>query len=197
MCYTGPTTPPEMAKQARKSLLWPISDSPGHQSLPASLAFQSITAPVHLPTFVMQFEHYSKEKDSWKMTLDHRLLLSVALLLSSEHPGIQQGISKLLTLGFCSLGAFWNDRRAASKVVWACDSFSMRRSNDCRENISRITEAALPTRQLLPALSLLLCHHVPRPTPEMTSLIFSSRVSSAGLLPHLQEQCCFPTPILI
>lgn len=52
--------------------------------------------------FLMQSEHYSKEKDSWKkMTLDHRVLLSVALSLSSDHPGIQQGISKLLTLDFC------------------------------------------------------------------------------------------------
>lgn len=95
-----------------------------YQYLPASLSpleFQTmstITAPVHLTAFLMWFEHHSKEKDSWKkMTLDHAGLLAVALSLPSEHPSTQQGISKLLTLDFCSLDAFWDDRRAPLKVV--------------------------------------------------------------------------------
>lgn len=59
----------ENGKTSKKITSWHRSKIPGHQHLPASLtplAFQTLstfTAPVHLTTFLVEFECYCKERD--------------------------------------------------------------------------------------------------------------------------------------
>lgn len=127
-------------------------------------------------------------------------VLSVALSLSSAHPSVQQGTSELLPLDFCSLDAFWNDRRAALRSEPATAfphrgaMIALRTSPKSQQlpchapSFSRTSALRVPFSAgcWQPTLSLLLCHPLGLlwSIPKVFPLRHLATSAEAVLFPH-------------